>query len=226
MIRQRVEGVVAALEAQLKAISDAGNWRLRDAVVYALRYFSHVLREDQFAPLTKMTRRLLCDPVSKVRERAVETLAEVAVCYGAEWAACTVVDMLHAEFDPASQATYMRRVMAIECLAVLLPTVAGLGQQDLRRQHLLGTTTELLQQYAADSVPNVRIALAKAMPRWKNWFASTSREIAVYNEVVHRLKEDGDVDVAEAAKTITLIDSRDREPPHDGTHSSSLSTPF
>ncbi|EPY22300.1 protein phosphatase 2 (formerly 2A), regulatory subunit A [Strigomonas culicis] len=201
-VERRIATVINALVQHLFAMSDAGNWRLRDAAVHAMRFFCGILREDEFTPLTITIRTLLRDPVSEVRRQAIDSLEVVARHYGAEWAAQTTAELLHGEFSAENQKSYMWRVIAIHCLRVLLPVVSGLSIHDLRCQHMHTITVALLRQYAADTVANVRLALVKAMPRCSMWFAGGAPEQAAFNEATLALRADADAEVAGLAQAI------------------------
>lgn len=208
-MQRRTQTLLTGFVGQLQILSNAGNWRLRDAVLQAICHLRPALSEADFAPLTHIIRMQLRDRVSAVRVRAVSTLEVVAAAYGAEWAAHVTADLLHGEFAPSQQVSYMWRVVAIDCLRVLLPVVAHLSARDLRRQHLLSISSDLLHQYTKDSVPNVRLAVANAMRRCHEWFAASSRELNVYNECVERLRRDNDDGVAAVARQIALLEVED-----------------
>ncbi|KPA75115.1 putative protein phosphatase 2A regulatory subunit [Leptomonas pyrrhocoris] len=202
-VRKRADSIARAFVDKLSLLSGSRNWRIRDVVVRVTQYFPKVLPPDQFRPLTSIVVGALHDPVSAVRRQAVHTLKKVAAAYGGAWAAQTAMELLHSDtLSPARAVGYMWRVVMIQCLEVLLPVVRELDATDPVRRQLLPMTAALLQQYTTDRVPNVRIAAALALPKWFAWFDVTEVERTAYNEAIHTLQQDTDVDVLDASQHI------------------------
>ncbi|KAL7698491.1 protein phosphatase 2A regulatory subunit [Lotmaria passim] len=202
-VKKRADSIASAFVDKLTLLSGSRNWRIRDVVVCVTQYFPLVLPPEEFRPLTSIICGALHDPVSAVRTQAVHTLERVAASYGGTWAAQTATELLHSDtLSPARAVSYMWRVMMIQCLEVLLPVVSELSAKDAQRQQLLAMTVALLQQYTVDRVPNVRIATALALPKWFTWFDVTDTERHAYNEAIHTLQQDTDIDVLDASQHI------------------------
>lgn len=203
LTRKRADAIVRSFMTEVLNLGESRNWRIRNAVVRIVHHFCKVLSPDQFRPLTKMLFIALHDPVSTVRSQAVRTLKEVAAAYGGEWAAQTATELLQSDtLAPTRAVSYMWRVVMIQCLEVLLPAVSELSPREVRRQQLLATTLPLLRDYVTDRVPNVRLAVAHALPCWYSWFDVTETERAAYNAALKQLQQDADIDVLNASHKI------------------------
>ncbi|KAG5482898.1 hypothetical protein LSCM1_06934 [Leishmania martiniquensis] len=203
LTRKRTDAIVQSFMAEVLTLGESRNWRIRDAVVRIVHQFCRVLSPDQFRPLTSMLFVALHDPVSTVRSQAVRALKEVSAAYGGEWAAQTVTELLQSDtLAPSRAVSYLWRVVMIQCLEVLLPVVSTLSPREERRQQLLATTLPLLHDYVTDRVPNVRLAVANALPRWYSWFDVAEEARAAYNAAIRALQQDADVDVLVASHKI------------------------
>lgn len=210
-VKEHIDAVITPFIEHLQDLSDSRNWRIRNAVVAVVPCFARLLKPERFHVLADMVFVSLHDPVSKVRMQAVKAIEAVAEVYGAEWAALTTTALLHAEAQSSaatiSQGSYVQRAMVVRCLEVLLPLVARLSALDLRRQQLLVITSELIREYSRDRVPNVRLAVANALPQWVKWFSTAGQERIIYNDCIAALQADADTDVRNVAKSIPCIPS-------------------
>ncbi|KAG5483054.1 hypothetical protein LSCM4_07268 [Leishmania orientalis] len=203
LTQKRTDAMVHSFMTDVLSLGESRNWRIRDAVVRIVHHFCRVLSPDQFRPLTSMLFVALRDPVSSVRSQAVRALKEVAAAYGGQWAAQTATELLQSDtLAPARVVSYMWRVVMIQCLEVLLPVVSALSPREERRQKLLATTLPLLHDYVTDRVPNVRLAVAHALPCWHSWFGVKEEARMAYNEAIRVLQQDTDVDVLGASCNI------------------------
>ncbi|KEG12633.1 protein phosphatase 2A regulatory subunit [Trypanosoma grayi] len=211
--KKRAAEIISGLIDHLHIVSDSKNWRIREAVVGALRYFCAALTEEEFIPLTYIIRSLLRDPVSVVRARAVETLSEVATSYGPEWAAVMAFDLLRREFVMGGETPYTWRVVAIQSLSGILPVVDGLSPMDLRRYELMQQWMRVMMSLSEDPVSNVRLALANSIvARWE-WYKGCCNHRDTIRCCVERLQRDSDVDVLNVAgKLDTSTMGREGEP--------------
>ncbi|KPI83735.1 putative protein phosphatase 2A regulatory subunit [Leptomonas seymouri] len=211
-MKKRADSIARAFVEKLTLLSGSRNWRIRDVVVRVTQYFPKVLPPDEFSPLTSIVFGALHDPVSAIRTQAVYTLKKVAIAYGGAWAARTATELLHSDiFSPTRTLSYMWRVVMIQCLEVLLPVVSELEAKAVLRQQLLVVTVALMKQYTTDRVPNVRIAVALALPKWFAWFDVSESERAAYNEAIRTLQQDTDADVLDASQHIPYNTRADAE---------------
>ncbi|KAH9600779.1 HEAT repeat [Trypanosoma melophagium] len=211
-LRERASVVLSGTIDYLHIVSDSKNWRIREAVVDALRHFCMVLSREEFVPLTYIIRSLLRDPVSVVRLRASETLAAVANSYGPEWAAVMAFDFLQNEFVLGGNTPYTWRVVAIQSLSGVLPVVSGLSPMDLRRQELMQRWMRLVAVFAEDEVSNVRLALAKSIAMHWDWYIHCVHHREYIYKCVERLQRDSDMDVCRVASAFDLRQLHDGEP--------------
>eukprot|EP00796_Vickermania_ingenoplastis_P001338 gene1338-779_t len=171
--------IVTSFVDRLTLMSRSGTWRVREAVLSCIPSFALVLQADQFQKLNSILRRLLLDPVSKVRQTATEALEDVADRAGPTWAATMAYDLLSGELGGPLQHSGVWRLLTLRCLTALLPVAAGLDGGDPVRAKLRMPTVRILQAYTEDPVPMIRTALAESLGLWKPWFVASSKPDAV-----------------------------------------------
>ncbi|RNF00484.1 putative protein phosphatase 2A regulatory subunit [Trypanosoma rangeli] len=202
--RRRATLVISGLIDQLHIVRDSKNWRMREALVVAIRYFSVTLTEEGFIPLLYLIRSLLRDPVCAVRESAIATLTAVATSYGPEWAALMAFDLFQWEFAFKARTPYVWRVVAIQSLSGILPVVSGLSPMDLRRQELIQQWMRLVRFFSEDAVSNVRLAVAKSLLAHWDWYAVCGIHHNVIRQCADRLQRDSDVGVSRVAAELDV----------------------
>ncbi|ESL07022.1 protein phosphatase 2A regulatory subunit [Trypanosoma rangeli SC58] len=202
--RRRAALVLSGLIDQLHIVRDSKNWRMREALVVALRYFCVALTEEGFIPLLYVIRSLLRDPVCAVRESAIATLTVVATAYGPEWAALMAFDLFQWEFAFTVRTPYVWRVVAIQSLSGILPVVSGLSPMDLRRQELMQQWMRLVRCFSEDAVSNVRLAVAKSLLAHWDWYVVCGIHHNVIRQCADRLQRDSDVGVSRVAAELDV----------------------
>lgn len=166
--------IVLSFVDRLTHMSRSGTWRVREAVLSCIPSFALVLPPEQFQKLNSILRRLVLDPVSKVRQTATEALKNVAERAGPSWTVAMAQDLLTGELGMSLQHSAVWRLLTIRCLTALLPTAALLDINDSRRAKLATSTLKILQQYTEDKVPTVQSALAEVLEYWLPWFSHSS----------------------------------------------------
>nr|CCC92816.1 putative protein phosphatase 2A regulatory subunit [Trypanosoma congolense IL3000] len=201
MLQSSAAYVCAALADRLGYVSESRNWRLREACAHVTRYFCLAFTQQEFVPLLGIVRKLLCDPISAVRARCVDTLAIVASAYGPKMAALVMGELLKKEFEVIEEIPFIMRMMAIRCFSSLAPLIDGLPPDDVQRCELHRRWMMMLIPLAADDVPNVRLLLAKTIATQWEWYRTCSNQDVV-RQCVDRLRRDSEVDVIAAMEAV------------------------
>jgi hypothetical protein len=151
-----------AAAAQLAGIASEGGWRARTEVA---RILPKVAKGIDGEALAGVLSALLGDDAAEVRKAAREALPEIVAARGEEWRDDVVLPIVR---ELAKAEDYHLRKSAIDVVVVL-----GLAD---------GKLADVIQGAAKDTCANVRLVLARELPRG--------------NPVLAELRNDSDPDVA------------------------------
>mmetsp|Transcript_36279 Transcript_36279/g.43822 ORF Transcript_36279/g.43822 Transcript_36279/m.43822 type:complete len:602 (+) Transcript_36279:101-1906(+) len=182
----------ALVPAILDLAMDLKSWRIRKAIIEYIPQLAKSLGRDFITDqLTDLCVGFLNDSVYEIREYAgvnLQRLAELKE-FGIEWATVEIVDKLVKMYNE-TQTTYLIRVNLVLCMAKLAPYV--------EQQVLMNSLVPTVQAALKDSVPNIKLCVAKQC----HCFTARMLQLGLRNEVdskilplLKQLRDDKDVDV-------------------------------
>lgn len=178
-------GVDALAQSLLPALSDLGmdsKWRVRLAVIEHMPMIARQLGQAFFsAQLINLCLHWLSDRVHFVRRAAAQSICQLTVLFGADWALTYILPAL----------TTMRTTSAFsQRLTILSVAQALLAESSLPQDSPLGSAlVALVVDLAADPVANVRLTAAKIFGDLAN------KERGDVRAVLAKLTKDTDRDV-------------------------------
>ncbi|KAH0795101.1 ARM repeat-containing protein [Histomonas meleagridis] len=166
---------VAATGFALKAASQRlmelitiRNWRVKRDVAMLIPKIAATMDKNNFNnTMMKIVKSLLSDDANDVRNATIEGLKDIAKTYGNDWIKSVV--------KPIIEEMYQSNDYQIRKTAVIAAI----------RLDLVNDLDEMLKKAVSDQVPNVRLILAKELPKG--------------SKLLESLKVDNDVDVAYCA---------------------------
>ena len=156
------------ISSNLSDLLSINNWRVRNSIVKLLPQMSQVLDEKKFDQIVfPVLKSLISDEASDVRHETVTQLPSLVKKYGKKWETSKIYPLIK---ELSSSPDYQNRKTAIEAVLIL-------NAQD--------QLSNVLESACNDPVPNVRLVLAKNLPR--------------NSKLLSKLKNDADKDVSEYA---------------------------
>lgn len=167
-------------------------WRVRLAMMEYVPLLSKQLggafMDDQLLTLCSSW---LSDAVYSVRESAVSTCTELARMFGNDWTHRRLIPKV---VELSQRPNYLLRVTVLQVLAALIPVV-GCSPDVLNL---------LVDSLARDSVPNVRLNVAKTLSQIARYVQPPSLVQQRVKPALERLRQDADGDVHYFAEQAAL----------------------
>ena len=159
---------ISSAAKNLKDLITLSNWRIRKGVVSLLPKIANIYDQKKFnSEMLPILKSLLNDEASHVRNEATGILVDLVKKYGDKWEKSSLFPLIN---DLAASSDYMLRKTAIEAITAI---------------SCFDQFSAVLENLSKDSVPNVRMVLARSLPR--------------NSSLLEKLKNDVDQDVKDCA---------------------------
>ena len=188
------EQTEALLLPDVLRMSEDVQWRVRLSVVDTLPVYATNLGMDMFNKFMRDIQiRALSDGVAHIRERAVENLERLTVCFGAHGAQWTEEQLLPCILEAAKNSGpsgYLNRITALQAVGRLADVVPPRVTTEI-------LVPQVLAPLAQDPVVNVRIAAVLALRRISSCLSGQQRAFVntTIRPMLQDLAKDADPDV-------------------------------
>lgn len=175
-------------------MSEDAQWRVRLSVVDTLPVYATNLGMDMFNNLMREIQiRALSDGVAHIRERAVQNLERLTVCFGAHGAQWTEEQLLPTILEAAKgsgPSGYLGRITSLQAVARLADVLPARVTTEI-------LVPQVLAPLAQDPVVNVRIAAVLALRRIASCLSGEQRAFVntTIRPMLQDLAKDADPDV-------------------------------
>ncbi len=196
-----VIGVELLSQSLLPAIIDLAEdskWRVRFAIIEHIPKLADQLGCAFFNDkLSNMCMTWLGDEVYSIRRAAAENLKHLSVLFGEVWTLEHVVPRIERMH---SHANYSHRLTAVYAIQVLVPSFS---QRSLEQ-----VLVPILLHMVKDSVPNIRLAVARTLQDIVSIGGSNMEKkylLSSVSPVLTSMSEDNDRDVRYYATQVSLV---------------------
>lgn len=169
------------------ALSTDSKWRLREVVVSQVPYVITALGRGSADKVLEVCVECVTDRVATIREAAVQSCCKLVAENGSSWTVRNLITRL----EPlAADRNYLHRVTLCRFFIALA------GVADFDGSACMSSVWPLLVKLSDDSVPNVRLNVAKALLALQKAEKISAR---VAEPVLSKLKKDPSEDVQDVA---------------------------
>jgi len=130
-------------------------WRVRADIVSSMKQLAQQMGEDDFkrSPVLKMLFDAFKDPVSDVRDAAIEQVAELTKVFGFAWTKKVIMPTMIEVYDEKNK--YLHRMVPIKAVRKLVECISKKDEVEL--------LLEIILKACMDSISNVRLLAVQAL---------------------------------------------------------------